>query len=103
MVKWIREWLRGPMGLMGPPGPAGANGRDCIYKTGWASPVDIDGATNVLGPPTAWDEEKYGECTCLSVIMYGGRYISEWELPSGQRIRIHVESNAHPPIAIQAV
>ena len=103
MVNWLREWLRGPIGHPGLTGPAGPPGRDLIHKTGWANPVDIEGATDVLGPPANWDIEKYGECSYLSVIKAAGRYVSEWELPSGQRVRIHITGNFQPPIAIQAV
>lgn len=103
MVNWLREWLRGPPGPQGLIGPAGPPGRDCSQKLGFAYPVDIEGATEVLGPPANWDTEKYGECSWLSVIKADGRYVSEWELPSGQRVRIHITGNFHPPIAIQAV
>ena len=100
MVNWLRECLRGPPG---PPGPPGANGKDCRQKLGFAVPVDIEGTTDVLGPPANWDVEKYGECSYLSVIKADGRYVSEWELPSGQRIRIHITGNFHPPVAIEAI
>lgn len=103
MVNWLREWLRGPIGHPGPVGPQGPPGKDLIHKIGYANPVDIEGATEVLGPPANWDTEKYGECSWLSVIKADGRYVSEWELPNGQKVRVHITGNFHPPIAIEAV
>lgn len=70
-------------------------------------PKHIADATNYMGAPKGWDEEKQGRCTTLSVRVVGDVYQSAWE-PTPTELRALIEGGTivlsvvggQPPVAL---
>lgn len=70
-------------------------------------PDIVEGATQAMGAPDGWDEEKFGECDVLCVREQDGRFISKWQLSFKQRLKLLLGWSLYlqivgsqPPVAI---